>query len=154
MRTLSGAWVLAAALIAVSPVALSAQTPPVPAGAPAAHPGVVAGPVDPSTMLYPRSPSGSGAAKEGAMPSGIMATGVVVLAGAAGGWLLWRRLRGGISHGGRDEHKLAIAETRSLGNRQYLVVAAYGDRRYLLGVCPGKIDLISPLDDPHPPAAS
>ena len=39
-----------------------------------------------------------------------------------------------------------MAETRPLGNRQYLVVAAYDEKRYLLGVCPGRIELLAPLE--------
>ncbi len=63
---------------------------------------------------------------------------------AAGGWMVWRNRRG--KPVGRDLRALAIEETRSLGNRQYLVVAAYEGRKFLLGVCPGRIDLLSPLD--------
>jgi flagellar protein FliO/FliZ len=147
MSHLLRALVLAAAVAAIWPISVSAQTP---APAPAAR----AVPVDPSTLLYPRTPAGLGPEKANPLPTGITATVMVVLAGAAGGWLLWRRLRGGAAVSGRGEHKLAIAETRSLGNRQYLVVAAYGERRYLLGVCPGKIDLISALEDGRPPVRS
>ncbi len=69
--------------------------------------------------------------------------GSLVLAGA-GGWLLWRGRR--LPFQGRDLRKLAIEETRSLGSRQYLVVASYEGRKLLLGVCPGRIDLLTPLD--------
>ncbi len=44
------------------------------------------------------------------------------------------------------ERKLQILETRPLGGRQYLLVVAYDDTRILLGVTPGKIDYICPLD--------
>jgi flagellar protein FliO/FliZ len=71
---------------------------------------------------------------------------LVMTIGAAAGWVFWRKLRAA-GPATRGEHQLAIAETRSLGNRQYLVVAAYGERRYLLGVCPGRIDLLSTLAD-------
>jgi len=70
-------------------------------------------------------------------------TAAALLAGA-GGWLVWRnRVAPGRTINVR---KLAIAETKSLGNRQYLVVATYEDRKFLLGVCPGRIDLLTPLD--------
>jgi flagellar protein FliO/FliZ len=46
--------------------------------------------------------------------------------------------------------KLAIAETKSLGNRQYLVVASYEDKKFLLSVCPGRIELLTPLDGSSP----
>ena len=40
------------------------------------------------------------------------------------------------------------------GNRQYLVVAAYGEKKYLIGVCVGRISLLAPLDDAaNPPPA-
>lgn len=66
-------------------------------------------------------------------------------AAAVGGWLLWRQrqARGGV--GGRGARRLAVAESCSLGNRQYLVVADYDGAKYLLGVCPGRIDLLAPL---------
>jgi len=67
----------------------------------------------------------------------------VLLAGA-GGWMVWRNRRG--VPVGRDMRALAIDETRSLGNRQYLVVASYEGRKFLIGVCPGRIDMLSPLD--------
>jgi flagellar protein FliO/FliZ len=69
------------------------------------------------------------------------------LALAAGGtWWLWRsRTRAGF--GSRAGHKLAIEETRSLGNRQYLVVAAYEGKKLLLGVTPGRIKLLCELSD-------
>jgi flagellar protein FliO/FliZ len=77
--------------------------------------------------------------------------GPVTLVGAlllacAGAWLLMRGRK--ISLPGRTARKLAIDETRSLGSRQYLVVASYEGRKLLLGVCPGRIDLLTPLDGP------
>lgn len=69
----------------------------------------------------------------------------VLLAGV-GGWLVWRNRRG--TPIGRDMRALAINETRSLGNRQYLVVASYEEKKFLIGVCPGRIDLLSALDGP------
>jgi flagellar protein FliO/FliZ len=67
----------------------------------------------------------------------------LILAGA-GGWIVWRNRRG--VPVGRDLRALAIDETRSLGNRQYLVVASYEGKKFLIGVCPGRIDMLSPLD--------
>jgi hypothetical protein len=55
-------------------------------------------------------------------------------------------LFGGLGSGGRGVRKLQIEETRMLGHRQYLVVAQYEGRRMLLGVCPGRIDYLCPLD--------
>jgi flagellar protein FliO/FliZ len=45
----------------------------------------------------------------------------------------------------KGARKLNVAETRMLGNRQFLVVAEYEGRRMLLGVCPGRIELLSEL---------
>jgi flagellar protein FliO/FliZ len=47
----------------------------------------------------------------------------------------------------KGARKLNVAETRMLGNRQFLVVAEYEGRRMLLGVCPGRIELLSELGD-------
>jgi flagellar biogenesis protein FliO len=46
--------------------------------------------------------------------------------------------------------KLQIAEMRSLGSRQFLVVVEYEDSRMLLGVTPGKIDYLCPLESRAP----
>ncbi len=73
----------------------------------------------------------------------------LALAGV-GAWLVWRA-RSGIA-ASRDTRQLAIHETRSLGNRQYLVVASYEDKKFLLGVCPGRIDLLAPLHREEPRA--
>lgn len=67
----------------------------------------------------------------------------VALAGV-GGWLVLRNRRHPAA--GRDQRALAVDETRSLGNRQYLVVASYAGRKFLIGVCPGRIDMLAPLD--------
>src|SRR6186713_1638639 len=64
----------------------------------------------------------------------LTAVGVLVLAGA-GGWILWRARAGGLNQLSRTPRKLAVEETRSLGNRQYLVVASYQDKKFLIGVC-------------------
>ena len=52
---------------------------------------------------------------------------------------------------GRVARRLVIDETKSLGSRQYLVVASYEGKKLLLGVCPGRIDLLTPLDGPASP---
>jgi flagellar biogenesis protein FliO len=48
-----------------------------------------------------------------------------------------------------EEKKLHVLEMKSLGNRQFLLVVGYEDQRLLLGVTPGKIDYLCPLDVPH-----
>ncbi|MGH7995166.1 MAG: flagellar biosynthetic protein FliO [Opitutaceae bacterium] len=108
------------------------------AGAPAAS-------LPPDTMLKGRPSTAGEPSRFSDGFGGTTAVIVVVLLGAAAGWALWRRLRMA-APATRGERLLAVAETRSLGNRQYLVVAAYGSRRFLLGVCPGRIDLLSTLE--------
>lgn len=48
----------------------------------------------------------------------------------------------------KEERKLQVLEMRPLGNRQFLVVVGYEETRMLLGVTPGKIDYLCPLDSP------
>ena len=50
----------------------------------------------------------------------------------------------------KGDRKLEISETRMLGNRQFLVVAAYEDRKVLIGVCPGRIDYLCTLSSAEP----
>ncbi len=106
-----------------------------------------------SDVLVPRGSETVGAAAVG--PSGGLGVYTMLVAaacGVAGVWFLWRGRR---QSGGRaSKGKLSVAETRSLGNRQYLVVAAYGEKKYLIGVCVGRISLLAPLDDvANPPSA-
>jgi len=106
-------------------------------------------PPAPETVLYPQ---GSATAPI-AVPTPRIDAGygastmlVVALLLAAGGvWLLLRRRAGPGFLAGRAAHKLQIEETRSLGNRQYLVVAVYEGQKLLLGVTPGQIQLLTPL---------
>lgn len=108
-----------------------------------------------ASVIYPRnaasqnaSAAAAGSSSGGNLPILLLA----VVAAGAGGWLMWRQRRTPAGLAGREARKLAVSETRSLGNRQYLVVADYDGKKFLLGVCPGRIDLLSKLDD-HPPAA-
>lgn len=71
----------------------------------------------------------------------------VLLLGGAGGWVLWRGRNGGLAALNRGGRQLVVDETRSLGNRQFLVVASYREKKFLLGVCPGRIDLLSRLHE-------
>ncbi|MBI2511227.1 MAG: flagellar biosynthetic protein FliO [Opitutae bacterium] len=105
-----------------------------------------------SDIIHPRNAAGAGAApaatatKSGGDSSYLLIV-LATAAAAAGGFMLWRQRRtpGGIA--GRDARKLNVAESRSLGNRQYLVVADYDGKKFLLGVCPGSIQLLSPLEE-------
>ena len=104
-------------------------------------------------IIQPRAHDTSALPATGRADSAVSNTPLLFFALAAagvGGWLLWRQRRSPSGIAARDARKLAIAETRSLGNRQYLVVADYDGRKFLLGVCPGRIDLLSALDGSGP----
>jgi flagellar protein FliO/FliZ len=94
-------------------------------------------------------PFGTQAAPAAAAAGGGMGVttllGILLLAGA-GGYLLLKGRK--LQLPSRTVKKLVIDETKSLGSRQFLVVASYEGRKLLLGVCPGRIELITPLDGP------
>lgn len=107
---------------------------------------------DDSKIIYP---SGSGRAETAAPASAggslhKMSLLLAVALAGVGGWLFWRNRQRTL--GPRDSHALQLQETRSLGNRQYLVVASYEGKKFLLGVCPGRIDLLTPLEGGPAPA--
>lgn len=111
----------------------------------------MAAPVNQDDVITPKATVEPASAPSGASGFGALtAVGVVFLAGA-GGWLLWRGKASKFAQLSRASRQLAVEETRSLGNRQYLVVATYQDRKFLLGVCPGRIDLLAPLHESTPP---
>jgi flagellar protein FliO/FliZ len=102
-------------------------------------------------VIYPRG----SAPADAAVPAGAGRANTLVLLGAAavaaaGGWWLWQRRR--TTAGNGQASRLAIVESRPLGSRQYLVVADYDGRKFLLGVCPGSIEMLTPLDGGQPPA--
>ena len=98
-------------------------------------------------VIYPRSsPQADPAAPPRAAGSNPALLALALGAAATGGWLLWRQRRSPAGLAGREARKLAVAESRALGNRQYLVVADYDGKKFLIGVCPGRIDLLAPLD--------
>lgn len=98
---------------------------------------------DENKVLYP-----SGAAPAGAPAAGNVTLVAGLVLAAIGTWLLFRARRSAPRPvAGRG---LSIEESRSLGNRQFLVVAAYEDKKFLLGVCPGRISLLGPLHDEKP----
>ena len=101
---------------------------------------------DDSDVIFPSGGTQPGAPAMAAS-DGLNSVSLVVglLLAAVGGWFLWRNRRR--IPAGREARALAIDETRSLGNRQYLVVASHEGRRFLLGVCPGQISFLSALPD-------
>lgn len=115
--------------------------------------GAAARAAEDSRILYPAAARPAG--PEHATGSlNALTLGLALLLAVAGLWVMWRRRRGTTAH--RETSGLAIHETRALGNRQYLVVAAYEGRKFLLGVCPGRIDMLAPLNERRPadPASS
>jgi flagellar protein FliO/FliZ len=101
---------------------------------------------EPAKVIYPGTASPAAPAGPALGSGGALSLVVVLAMFGVGGWILWRgRVKGG---SGARPPQLAIAETRALGNRQYLVVATYEDKKFLIGVCPGRIDLLAPLDAP------
>lgn len=106
----------------------------------------VAAAADDNKVIFP---AGNGTASAASAPAagslGNMTLVVGLLLAAVGGWFVWRgRMSAPLGGGTR---LLAISERRDLGNRQFLVVATYENKKFLLGVCPGRIDLLAPLHD-------
>jgi flagellar protein FliO/FliZ len=99
-------------------------------------------------VIFPRTTAGAGGTESRAdAPSSSKAIlALAAVCAGAGGWLLWRRRQSAAlaASGGR---KLKVVETQSLGNRQFLVVADYDGRKILLGVCPGRIEMLTDLSD-------
>lgn len=104
-------------------------------------------------VIYPRnSPESRARQSEDSGFSLWSVLGLAAVLGGAGFYLLKRGQLG--ARGGAAVHQcLAIEETRSLGNKQYLAVATYGERKLLLAVCPGRVDLLCRLDGEEAPAA-
>jgi flagellar protein FliO/FliZ len=99
---------------------------------------------DDNTIIVPGASRAESGAKAGGPSLNTMSLVVGLVLAGVGGWMVWRNRRG--VPVARDLRSLAIDETRSLGNRQYLVVASYEGKKFLIGVCPGRIDMLSPLD--------
>jgi flagellar protein FliO/FliZ len=103
---------------------------------------------DENKILDPAGAAPAGTPGSGSMGGVSLALGLALA--AVGGWLVWRGRRN--PSGPRGGQSLTIEETRSLGNRQYLVVASYENKKFLLGVCPGRIDHLAPLHEERPHA--
>lgn len=101
---------------------------------------------DDDKILYPGKNEPASAPAGGGLGSFTLVGGVVLA--AVGGWLVWRGRR--FAPHPVEGRNLVISETRSLGNRQYLVVASYEDKKFLLGVCADRIEMLSPLHDEKP----
>jgi len=110
-------------------------------------PALSAQPKSEDPVIYPRGTATSDAPATGGKPeTGSSFYLAVALLAGAGGWWLWLKRKGGVNGALAGAAQLKIAETKSLGSRQYLVVADYDGKKFLLGVCPGSIELLTPLD--------
>jgi flagellar protein FliO/FliZ len=107
---------------------------------------------DPTGVIYPRPAGVPAESVSGSSPRYLPTLVAVLVMGSVGGWLFWRARR--TPSGVAPLRKLAVAETKSLGNRQFLVVATYDDKKYLLSVCPGRIDLLTQLEGSAPAKSS
>jgi flagellar protein FliO/FliZ len=107
--------------------------------------GAVGFAADDNTVISPRGAAGRADAPAAVTGSSLNSMSLVFAAALAGvgGWLYWRNRRAAPL--GKDLRSLAVEETRSLGNRQFLVVASYEGKKFLLGVCPGRIEFLSDL---------
>lgn len=75
---------------------------------------------------------------------------VLLVALLGGGVYVMRNGLGFLQPKPKGPRKLEIAETRMLGNRQFLIVAEYENRKMLIGVCPGRIDYLCTLSGAEP----
>lgn len=139
-------WLLVVIGCAVLATAQPMSSSPAPAAPEAAEPAKRAG----DTVIYPKNanePNKTATNSERDTGRSLIVV-VALLLAAGGAWLLLQRRKAGPA-GGRGR-KLQIDETKPLGNRQYLVVADYDGKKFLLGVTPGQIQMLTPLDDSQP----
>ena len=103
-------------------------------------------------VIYPRNSPQARQQRAADEPFPIWgALGVAAVLGGAGFYLL-RRGQLGRRPGSEVRQRLVLEETRPLGNKQFLAVAAYGEKRLLLSVCPGRIDFLCRLDEAGAPS--
>jgi flagellar protein FliO/FliZ len=105
-------------------------------------------PPAPDSIIYPKNspdrPAGV-AVEKGSDTSRMLIMLIALGLAAAGVWVFVQKRQSG-PLAARGQRKLQIDETRPLGNRQYLIVANYDGKKFLLGVTPGRINLLTPLD--------
>jgi flagellar biogenesis protein FliO len=99
-----------------------------------------------AATVYGGSPVGSGLGGASMQAFGFLVAFLLLL---CAGFLLFYRgpgLWSGLRMGARGTRKLQVEETRALGQRQFLAVVEYEGKRLLLGVSPGRIDYLCPLE--------
>jgi len=139
-------WLLVVIGCAVLATAQPMSSSPAPAAPEAAEPAKRSS----DTVIYPKNAAepNKTATNSDHDTSRSLIVVVALLLAAGGAWLLLQRRKAGPA-GGRGR-KLQIDETKPLGNRQYLVVADYDGKKFLLGVTPGQIQMLTPLADSQP----
>ena len=108
-------------------------------------------------VFYPRtsptSEEGGSSERPAALagaPTVVMFAGYAVVLVVLGAGVFFFLKRGGWRQVvKRSEGRLQVRESRMLGNRQFLMVVEYEDSRLLVGVSPGRIELLTPLSSPH-----
>ena len=153
-------WAVAFCLLNAAPLRAQESTPaasPTATATPeaSASPAVSPTPAPSATpkVLYPSTnlsnlvgtPSANSATGVGSLGT----TFLVLVAFCGAGYYLLRRHPGFAANFKGAARKLTVSESRSLGNRQFLVVVEYESERMLLGVTPGKIDYLCPLRGPQ-----
>ena len=104
------------------------------------------------TLLIPGG-SGSRPDMAAAAPAGSSSWIVVLgLCALGAGWFWWKRRAATPMGRGNRPRQIEIEESRPLGNRQYLVVASVGSKKFLLGIAPGSIQMLAPLEAQEEPA--
>ncbi len=96
------------------------------------------------TILYPRGNAATADESLSVERSQNWVLICAVLLALGGVWVLVQKRRGALPMKSADK-RLVVEETRSLGNRQFLVVADYEGQKFLLGVTPGQIQMLAPL---------
>lgn len=127
---------------------IAAESSAAPAPAASASPSVSARPagLDAERILYPSTGRSDTSDTPERPSSGVGPVWAFVLLVGLGAGALWLWRRRDPVGAVRRRGGIVIEDTRPLGNRQFLVVAGVDGRRFLLGVAPGGIRLLSPLD--------
>ncbi len=103
-------------------------------------------PLDGDRILYPSDSRSSANSTDGKSTSGVGPVWAFVLVVGLGAGAFWAWRRRNPVAAVRRRGGIVIEDTRALGNRQFLVVAGVDGRRFLLGVAPGNIRMLSRLD--------
>jgi flagellar protein FliO/FliZ len=128
-------------LLVVIGCAVLAMAQPMSAASKESSPAALSG----ETIIYPKTADqGRPVQTNNTSVSSLLILVAALLFAAGGGWLLLQKRKAGPA-GGRGR-KLQIDETRPLGNRQYLIVADYDGKKFLIGVTPGRIQMLTPLE--------